>query len=274
MRNKIILCLTFITLISCSKSTVTKNSEFTNSDSLMIHVLRAVIDSTQSYLDIKPELFALIDTMQYHTEFCPDDNIRIGAKSFALTLGELMMDTTLNTPEELQFYLDSVLLKIANVKDTWYIDTPMPEENPELKIMVQHILRPENNINYITDIEVYILGEQQRVVISFPEDALANPTIMFGIESEDFQLDTISFHEDDALALEERTDSTNMTVIFDDRLIDAMLTHPFMFIGYINDDESTTEIEYRFKDCMMLLNKFQEQYNEIEHTRIKNTNTK
>lgn len=262
--KKILIMLTCIGICACScNSNVNGDKPVTSFDSLTVNVLHAIMDTSQSYLGKKSELFALIDTMQYRSEFSPDDNIRINAKNLAQNLEWLMLDTTLNTPEELQFFYDSVLFKTTDVKSTWYIERSLPGEDPQWATMVQHILRHEDNINYITEIDVHIFKDKQRAVIYFPEDAVANPTIMFGKEYEDFQLDTISFHKDNALALEERTETTDMTAIFDEGLINAMLTHPYMLIGYVNDDESATEVEERFRSCMVLLNKFQEQYKSL-----------
>lgn len=273
--KKILIMLTCIGMCACSNnSNVDENKSVTSSDSLTVNVLYAIMDTSQSYLGKKSELFALIDTMQYRSEFSPDDNIRINAKNLAQNLEWLMLDTTLNTSEELQFFCDSVLLKTTDVKSTWYIEMSLPGEDPQWATMVQHILRHEDNINYITEIDVHIFKDKQRAVIYFPEDAVANPTIMFGKEYEDFQLDTISFNEDDAIALEVRTDTTNMTAVFDERLINAMLTHPYMLIGYTNDEESATEVEERFRSCMVLLNKFQEQYKSIVWKGNKSVNIK
>ncbi len=262
--KKILIMLTCISMCACSNnSNVNGDKLVMSSDSLAVNVIYALIEPNQSYMENKTELFALIDTLQYRSEFSPNDHIRIGAKSFAQALEQLMMDTTLNTPEELQFFYDSVLLRTADVKSTWYIERSLPEENPQWATMVQHILRYEDNINYMTEMEVHIFKGKQRAVIYFPKDAVANPTIIFGRGSNDFQLDTICFQKDDVLALKERTDTTNMAAIFDERLIYAMLIHPYMIVGYVNDNESATEVEERFRSCMVLLNKFQEQYKSL-----------
>lgn len=255
----IVLC---IGLCSCSDGHKADNENPMQSDISLEYIIQTIEDTTQSYLDMKPELFALIDSMQLYAESNPNGKVRFAAKSFALTLSQLMMDTTLNSPEELQFFIDSVMPKLDDIIQTWYVETSASTEEPRRKTMVQYAIRQENNHNYVTEIDVHIFPEWKQVALYFPYDAIANPSIMFG--NEYFELDTISFHQDDALAFEGRTDSTTMSVLFDESLLDAMLSHSVMFVGYINDKEETGKMTERFSDCSILLSKFQEQYWELQ----------
>jgi len=262
----IILFLFAIMAAGCAKTAKTQSTENVqvgDSDSTILHVLHAIVDTTQSYLDIKPELFALIDTMQAHAESYPDDYVRLGAKSFAIDLTQLMMDTTLNSLEELRFFLDSVLLRLTDIQSTWYVESSAKGDIPEWRTMTQYILRREDDKNYITEINVHLLPDKKGVVVYFPEDAISCPSIMFSKEGVQ-DIDTISFHYEDALVFKERTDSANMAVVFDEDLLDAMLSHDAMFIGYLNDDTCSDDMEDRFSSCMLLLDKFQKQYRELE----------
>lgn len=267
MKTKpIFLFLFAIMAAGCAKTAKTQsteNAQVANSDSTMLYVLRAVVDPTQSYLDIKPELFALIDTMQAHVESYPDDYVRLGAKSLAIDLTQLMMDTTLNSQEELRFFLDSVLLRLTDIQSTWYVESSAKGEIPEWKMMTQYVLRREDDKNYITEINVHLLPDKKSVVVYFPEDAISCPMILFSKEGVQ-DIDTIRFRQEDALAFEERTDSTNMAVVFDENLLEAMLSHDAMFIGYLNNDIHSDDMKDRFSDCMLLLYKFKEQYRKLQ----------
>ena len=255
----IVLCLG---LYSCSNGNKADNEDTMQSDTSLEYIIQTIEDTTQSYLDIKPELFALIDSMQLYTESNPNGKVRFAAKSFALTLLQLMMDTALNSPEELQFFMDSVMPKLDDVIQTWYVETSDPNEDPQRKTMVQYAIRREDNHNYVTEIDVHIFPEWKQVALYFPYDAVANPSIMFG--NEYFELDTMSFHLSDALDFVERTDTTQMSVLFGESLLDAMLSHYVMFVGYVNNNEETDEITDRCSDSAIRLDKFQEQYREFQ----------
>ena len=260
--KKPLLIFLCIGLCFCANGHNEKSRKSVQSDNSFDHVLYTIKDTTQSYLDIKPELFSLIDSMQLYVDFCPKGKVRFAAKSIAMTLSQLMLDTTLNSPEELNFFMDSVLPKLDNVLQTWYVEASAPNEELQWKTMVQYAIRLENSHNYVTEVDVHILPDIKRVALYFPHDAVANPSIMFG--NDRWELDTISFHINDALDFVERTDSTNMAILFDETLLEAMLSHYVMFVGYINDHEETNEITERFSDCAILLYKFQEQYSELQ----------
>lgn len=261
--KKIFVIFLCIGLCSCTNGHNAEEENTSSADSTVLHVLHAIVDTTQSYLDIKPELFALIDTMQTHVESYPDDYVRLGAKSLAIDLTQLMMDTTLNSQEELQFFMDSVLLRLTDIQSTWYVESSAKGEVPEWKTMTQYVLRRKDDKNYITEINVHLLPDKKGIVVYFPEDAVSCPTIVFSKEGVQ-DMDTISFRQEDALAFEERTDSTNMVVAFDENLLNAMLSHDVMFIGYLNDDIHSDDLEDRFCSCMLILDKFQEQYGELQ----------
>lgn len=267
MKTKpIILFLFALVSMGCAKTAKTQSEEnvqVADPDSTVLHILHAIVDTTQSYLDIKPELFALIDMMQAHVESYPDGDIRVGAKSLAMILSQLMLDEDLNSQEELQFFMDSVLLRLTDIQSTWYVESSAKGEIPEWKTMTQYVLRMNYDKNYITEINVHLLPDKKCVVVYFPEDAVSCPTIVFSKEGVQ-DMDTISFRQEDALAFEERTDSTNMVVVFDENLLNAMLSHDVMFIGYLNDDIHSDDLEDRFCSCMLILDKFQEQYGELQ----------
>lgn len=149
--KKPLLIFLCIGLCFCANGHNEKSRKSVQSDNLLESVLHAIKDTTQSYLDIKPELFSLIDSMQLYVEFCPKGKVRFAAKSIAMTLSQLMLDTTLNSPEELNFFMDSVLPKLDNVLQTWYVEASAPNEELQWKTMVQYAIRLENSHNYVTE---------------------------------------------------------------------------------------------------------------------------
>ena len=111
-----------LTITSCTKQ-VTSSEQDNITDSTLTQIFHATLDSTRTIMEVKDEILQLIDTMQCHVEHHPDINIRIGAKSLASTLLQLVMDETINTPEEVTFTIDTLLMPFTNVITTWYYDT-------------------------------------------------------------------------------------------------------------------------------------------------------
>lgn len=226
-----------------------------SSDSCMLHAIQAIGDPNLDLMDIKDEISQLIDTMQVHAEFNPDEDIRIGAKSLATLLAQRILAEEENHPGN-EAALDSLFMRLTDVTNTWYLFTP-PQESDLHPMMMQAVIRQDDELrNHITQIDVNIIPEGNRVVIFFPEDAVAWPIISFsndGNNSEAFPLE-------DIVDAYERTDSTNMVVVYDQKLIDAMLSNQWMFIGYLDDNEHKKDVE-RFQRCALLLTKFQQQYN-------------
>ena len=190
--KKIFIIFLYVVLCSCANGHNAEEENTSSADSTVLHILHAIVDTTQSYLDIKPELFALIEMMQAHVESSPDGDIRVGVKSLAIDLTQLMMDTTLNSPEELRFFLDSVLLRLTDIQSTWYVESSAKGEVPKWNMMTQYVLRRDNDKNYITEIDVLLLPDKKGVAVYFPEDAVSCPSIMFSKEGVQ-DLDTIRF---------------------------------------------------------------------------------
>lgn len=233
------------------------------SERILQRVMLSVFDSTVTLFDVKADLYQFIDTMYAHAAYHPDIDIRIGAKSMTSTLIPVFLDSSFYSPEEIQFFEDSVLLKMTEISQVWYIDVPTAESN-YYPVMNQAILRHRDNDekSFITEIDVCVRPDSNFVMVFFPEDAIGGAGIMFSKGNEVCVLDDISFHAEDALKVYDRTDSTNYALLFGQDMIDAMMSHEAMFIGYVNDDIEST-IDERFKDCMTLLGKFHEQYPEL-----------
>jgi hypothetical protein len=114
MKKYLVFVFVLLSLYSCNKN-ITSDMPNVPSDSLMLTVMQSIMDTNRSYLDVKEELFMFIDTMQSHAEFHPDPEIRVGAKSFADLLAQLLLAPEFNTPEEMRFTIDSVIEPIRGI---------------------------------------------------------------------------------------------------------------------------------------------------------------
>ena len=123
MKHLLILPVALLLIVTSCTKPVTSSEQDNITDSTLSHIFHATLDSTRTIMEVKGDILQLIDTMQCHVEHHPDINIRIGAKSLACTLLQLMMDETINTPEEVTFTIDTLLMPLTNVITTWYYDT-------------------------------------------------------------------------------------------------------------------------------------------------------
>lgn len=250
-------------LVACSSKPTQVNETHSESGQLLKHVMSSAFDSTVTLFDVREELYQLIDTMYTHAAYHPNIDVRIGAKSLAMDLTQMFLLEEYFSPNEILFFEDSVLLKLTAINQVWYIDTPTAESD-YYPVMNQAILRhrDDDDKSYITEIDVCVCPDSNFVMIFFPEDAIGGAGIMFSKGNDISKLDEISFHAEDAFRVYERTDSTNYALMFGQEMIDAMMSHEAMFIGYVNDNIAGT-FDERFKDCMTLLGKFHEQYPEL-----------
>lgn len=266
MKKLIFAISTALLLVSCSKPVQTETT--ITSDSLMIHVLQAIIDTNRSCVDVQDEFFMLLDTMQEHVEFYPDEDIRIGAKSFAMDLGSLFMEDGICSPDEVQFFLDSLILRLSDIQSTWYrfpYDVSKKGKEAVLMLSQNIVFRyGEDNENHVISLDLYSLPDgKESMVITLPEEAQSFQSIMFN--GEDMrQIDTsLYFDYKKAIHVLPETEENNESIFFGSDLIEAMLSHDGMFVGYIGDEE-TDEILERYHDAHLMLDKFHEQYNSLE----------
>jgi len=262
--NKLFLfAICIATLITgCTEPQTNNYSETTSMDSLVSQVMRALVDTNTCVFDYKDEFNVLLDTMAYHAQYHPNENIRIGAKSYAMLLSALCMDKESNlSSDKIQFFLDSMVLRLTHIQNVWYYDSP--DDSKDYPVLSQNVLKMEDDgKNHITSIEVRFCPSGNVVTVTYPFDAVSQPMIHFAGEDVT-DIDTACvFDESNATSFEERSESGYLTITFDQSLIDAMLSHQAMYIGYLSDDETKVPIE-RFRSSMLLLWDFQKQYPEI-----------
>ena len=246
------------TILSFFVSCQTKPSQAEvnlTTDELIYNVLNEVVKQEKSFIDIPNEVNQLLDSMQKHVEFHPDEDVRIRTKSFAILLSELIIGDEQRHPEN-SAALGLLMMQLIDVINTWYLYAPQTENN--LMTMTQNIIRTNGeHHDYFMDIDVICYSDTQMVVIYFPEYATGWPQIGFKSGTERALL----FPNKNIINAQERTDTTSLAVMYDERLIDAMLTNDVMYIGYIADDDQAIDDKERFHTCTLGLKKFHQQYN-------------
>ena len=260
MKKYIVILLIAIIATSCTKP-VASSEQKNITDSTLIHVLQATLDSTRTIMEAKDEILQLIDTMQYHVEHHPNINIRIGAKSMAGNLLQLMMDETINTPEEVTFTINTLLMPLTYVITTWYHDTAALDTFG-YSCLNQAVVKYEeyDDANHVSILDVILHPEKEFLALTLPDDPVVFVAIAF---SKDVgSIDGASFGREDALEIESE-EYTSEKVYFGQEVIDAMLSHECMFIAYTETDPTKTKNE-NFHSCMVLLNKFQQQYKSVK----------
>lgn len=254
-----------LTITSCTKQ-VTSSEQDNITDSTLTQIFHATLDSTRTIMEVKDEILQLIDTMQCHVEHHPDINIRIGAKSLASTLLQLVMDETINTPEEVTFTIDTLLMPFTNVITTWYYDTTALE-TLGYSCLNQAIIKYEeyDDANHISILDVILSPEKESLVLTLPDDPVVFVAIAFSNGIDD--INGASFGREDALEIQSE-ESISEKVYFGQEMIDAMLSHEVMYIAYTETDPTKTKSE-NFHSCMLLLDKFQQQYKSVKSKPIK-----
>ena len=102
--KKLLFILPLLALVACGNKQVNAKEIPTSTDSLMVDVMRAVVDTNRSYLEIKDELDRFLDSLEYHVTTIPDEDIRESARYYAVYLQRLLMSEELNTKEELAYF--------------------------------------------------------------------------------------------------------------------------------------------------------------------------
>lgn len=257
-----------LTLCACGKN-VSPESESIPADSLLRTVLRAIIDTNQSCVDVKDEFYMFLDTMQSHVETYPDEDIRIGAKSFAMDLCGLFLYGDCCSQEEMQFFYDSLLLRIAAIPETWYSPFSSSEtigDDNQEPVLTQNVVfrYGDDEQNHIIYMDLYFLpNNEEAMVVTLPMEAEYLSSVMFhGEEMSDIDT-TSTFNLMNAYKVLDKTEDLGQVIAFGKDLIDAMLTHDGMYIAYIGDEDSD-DIKERFHDAHLRLDKFHEQYQQVK----------
>lgn len=266
MKKVFLILSSALVIVSCNKPVATEQT--VTADSLFICVLQSIFDSTRSCVEAKDEFIMFFDTMQSHVQSHPDYEIRVGAKSLAMELAGIMLESDLCSPEEVQFFCEELLARYVNIQSTWYLNDYAVEDLGKKKVLLltQDIVfrYGEENRNYVITMDLYSLsGGQEMMVITLPEEAQSLASIVFHNEDMTDIDDSIRFDYTNAIQVWQRTEENLEMIFFGNDLIDAMLSHHGMYIAYIGNEE-TDDIYERYHDCHLMLDKFHEQYKSLK----------
>ena len=235
---------------------------------LLQHVMTELLDSNCNVLEIKDELLMLLDTMQQYATYHPQEEIRVGAKSLAFVLGDLTLHDELCTPEERSFYHDTLALRLADIEGVWY-RTPkeqlaIGDSNAVVvsTLSTDYLLYDENMTSHILRLMYYQHEEDESMVFALPDDAAGIATIMFSDRLDGTLIDSVRFNQDNCLGLIKKADAGYSGMVFGKDLIDAMRQHMWMFVAYVDSDESKP-IADRIHSYQILLSYFQTAYDNL-----------
>lgn len=245
---------------------VTTEQQTLTADTLLMHVMRAILDTNVSCLDYQDEFMMFMDTMQMHVESYPDEDIRIGAKSFAMEMFGLFVYGDFTTPEENRFFDESVLPRLMDIQSAWYLPAYVPNgitdpfKEPVLTQTI--VFRYGNNENHVVCMDMYFLPSgDEGMVVTLPVEAEKLESIMFGNKDDiDF---TQLFRIEEAKGFQERSEDLGQVIWFGKDFIDAMLTHDVMYIVY-KGTENTEELLDGIHSCNLILHKFHQQYQQVK----------
>ena len=265
--KKLFFILPFVALVACTRP-VENNNRSLPADTLLAHIMHAIIDPELSCLDFEDEFYMFIDTMQKHVETIPNEQLRIGVKSMAMDLSSMFLFGDFCTPEEETFFYENLMNRLMEVQETWYTYPGFSTDDTtrfDYPALTQHILLRygENNMNHVIGMDVYFLPDgRDGLILTLPAEAAYLMNIAFHDASLENIDSTAMFTMFDALDMSQIEDGKTM-MAFDQDLIEAMLSHEGMFISYIGNEE-TENYQDRFHPCHLMLTKFHEQYAQMK----------
>ena len=270
--KKLLFILPLLAQVACSRPVHAEPSPLP-ADSLMLRVMRAIMDTNLSCLDVQEEFYALIDTMQTHAMSLHDESLKIGVRSFALNMAEMFLFGDFCSPVEIDFFYHSLASPLANVLATWY--SPLYaggavgfSYEPVLtnNIVFRYDGEDENRY-HIIDLDLYILPDSSEcMAITLPLEAECLGSVLFNHgKIEEHEYDTTAvFNMTNALRVAEKHEDLGQTILFGKELIEAMLTHEWLYIYYIGN-ENSDDIKDRLHGAHLALDLFHKQYQEVKN---------
>lgn len=263
MKRFFIPFLVGILLVSCAPKQTDSQPENVPLDSLMHQVVDAIADSTRSILDVEDEMYAMIDSLQVIVESDPDEDRRIGAKRFALDLCSVFFDETRFTPEEMELFYDTLIVRFSDVLHTWYCPFDNKAENDDplgYPYLTQNVVFRDKwaGDDHVVILDYYNTPDYgETIIITFQSDADYLTSIMFNKDGMD-NLSDVAFSQEDALHVIKH-ERGGFSALFGPELLQAMLDNDGMYIGFIGK-ELNAERECLHYDCHVILAPFHKQY--------------
>lgn len=133
--------------------------------------------------------------------------------------------------------------------------------------MNQAVIKYEeyDDANHVSILDVVLSPENDFLTLTLPDDPVVFVAIAFSKGIDD--INGASFGREDALEIQSE-ESISEKVYFGQKMVDAMLSHDVMYIAYTETDPAKTKNE-NFHSCMVLLDKFQQQYTSVKTKPIK-----
>jgi len=269
IRTNLLTLLFALTLFACSKPGQQSTEPATpTADTLLLHIIRAITDSSISCVDYKEDFMMFLDTMETQVMSYPDESVRIGAKSFAIDLFGYFMSNDNLSPEDKQFFDDSLVLPLVDIMFAWYrpdySSNDITDDDIRLVLSQTLLHKFDGPENYVIYMDLYQLpDDKERLVITLPKEAESLVSIIFH-NGDMREIDNgLHLTKVDALQIEERTDESGETLVFGNDFVDAMLAHEGMFISYFAEGEAE-HWEDLFRSCHLPLALFQKQYQELK----------
>lgn len=267
MKRLLYVLFAALSFAACHRPAVTEQ-ETIPADSMMLHILRAVFDTNVSCLDYQDEFMMFMDTLKTQVEYYPDEDIRIGAKSFAMDLFGLFFYGDFTTPEENRFFTDSLILPLAEIQHTWYISSSLISgfvaDYFKEPVMEQTLVLKYNDENHVIFMELYSMPNgKEAMVITLPTEASYLASVCFHDEKMSDMDTTATFNLMNAMKVYDEEEGLGQQIVFGNDFIEAMLTHEGLYIAYIGDEEAD-DIKDRWHDAHLDLAPFHRQYQQVK----------
>ena len=260
-QSHFLLFLVVGAFLSCSKPHTTEETPddmplTPRAVELLNHIAHArntdlsILDYGHYATDLQSEMLLIVDT-------CSNRAHRFQVRRLATALSMDMMSSTMDDSLQMQFYLDSILFPYQQVNSHWYI-----EQSDTLTEFMCEPYLAEDSIVHIFLMSLFF-NEKGRnfAMVSYPDDAIFSPFLMFATDENLANPDYIFSEEDEETDVIPSSDESYLTMFVPmELLLPQMLNHSQLFLAYMSSEGESKEEQ--FKVTMFALEEFQHQYND------------
>lgn len=255
------LLLIVCTVLSCSKP---KTSEETPNNmpltpravELLNHIAHArnmdesLLDYGHYATDLQREMLLIVDT-------CSNRVHRFQVRRLATAISIDIMNSVMDDSLQMQFYLDSILIPYQQVNSHWYIE----QSDTLTEFMCEPYLAEDSTVHIFRMSLFFNEKGRSFAMVSYPDDAIHSPFLMFATDEELASPDYIISEEDEETDVIPPSEENYLTMFISmELLLPQMLSHSQLFPAYMSREGETTEEQ--FKMTMFALEEFQRQYAE------------
>lgn len=260
-KSNIPLLFLVCTLFACSKPHTTEetpdNMPLTpRATELLNHIAHArntdesILNYGHYATDLQREMLLIVDT-------CSNRVHRFQVRRLATAISIDIMNSVMDDSLQMQYYLDSILIPYQQVNSHWYIE----QSDTLTEFMCEPYLAEDTIVHIFRMSLIFNNKGRDFAMVSYPDDAIHSPFLMFATDEDLTTPDYIISEEDEGIDVIPPSEENYLTMFIPmELLLPQMLSHSQLFPAYLSSEGETKEEQ--FKMTMFALEEFQRQYAE------------